>query len=144
MSDFVINDQIRIPWSELTFTYSRSRGPGGQNVNKVNSKASLRWNVTATDAISEHLKYRLNKRWGTRITTTGDLMLHSDTHRDQRANSDACLQKLREILLDISRPRKPRIATKPSRGAIERRIESKRQQSQRKSTRRQSRRIDPE
>jgi ribosome-associated protein len=100
--------------------------------------------VTETDAISEHLKSRLTRRWGNRLTTRGELILHSDTHRDQRSNSEACLQKLREILLDVSRPRKPRIATKPSRGAIERRIESKRQQSQRKSARRQSRRIDPE
>lgn len=141
MSDLVINSTITIPSAELQFSYSRSRGPGGQNVNKVNSKATLRWEVQHTEALPPVVKQRFFQHWGARINKEGVLVLHSEEHRDQRSNMEACLTKLRQMIAVSAKRPKVRIPTKPSRGSVRRRQEAKQQQSQRKSTRRQSKNV---
>jgi len=141
MSDFIVNNSIHIPWSELNFSYSRSRGPGGQNVNKVNSKATLHWNVVQTEAISQAIKARFLKKWETRINKNGSLVISSETSRDQKANVNTCLSKLKQMLLDAAQRPKARLATKPSISSQKRVQEAKRKHSSRKSERRQSKQI---
>lgn len=141
MSDFVVNSTIAIPWAELQFSYSRSRGPGGQNVNKVNSKATLRWDVQQSEALPPAVKQRFYQHWSARINKEGALILHSEEHRDQRSNMEACLAKLRQMVGVSAKRPKVRVPTKPSRGSIRRRQEAKRQQSQRKSSRRNSKNV---
>src|SRR6266480_7659794 len=94
-----INAQLRIPDSELQWSFVRSGGPGGQNVNKVASKAVLRWNVKATAALPEDVKERFLTQQHRRITTEGDLVLNSQRFRDQEKNKSDCLEKVRQLVL---------------------------------------------
>jgi ribosome-associated protein len=127
---------IRIPESELAWSFVRSGGPGGQNVNKVASKAVLRWNLTASPSLPEEVKGRfqaLNKR---RITAEGELVITSQRFRDQERNRQDCLDKLGELIRQAASLPKPRRPTKPSRGSRERRLREKRRRSHTKSARR--------
>ena len=83
MTTLRINAQIAIPRRELQFSFVRSSGPGGQNVNKVASKAVLRWNVTNTQAIPEAVRGRLLARFARRINDHGELILSSQRYRDR-------------------------------------------------------------
>src|SRR5687767_9970367 len=103
---------IRLAESELKFTYVRSSGPGGQNVNKVNSKAVLRWNVRASPGVPDAVRARFTSRFGSRLTQAGDLVLTSERYRDQRRNEEDCLEKLRAMLVAVARPPKRRKKTK--------------------------------
>jgi ribosome-associated protein len=131
-----INDQIRIPDDELEWSYVRSGGPGGQNVNKVASKAVLRWNLAASPSLPEKVKTRLRTLQRRRITTEGELVLSSQRYRDQGRNVEDCLAKLREMILQATVVPKARKATRPSRGAREARLKEKRHRSSTKTRRR--------
>jgi len=126
---------IRIPLGEFRFTYVRSAGPGGQNVNKVNSKAVLRWPVSTSPSLPDPVRARFLARYANRITTDGDLVLSSQRYRDQPQNRDDCLEKLQAMLTAIARPPVKRRKTRPSRGSIERRLTEKRQKSRHKHNR---------
>ncbi len=141
MSTFDINPSIRIPWSELQFSYSRSSGPGGQHVNKTNTKATLKWDVQQTEALPPSVKQRFEKHWGARINKEGVLVISSEESREQRSNMEACLAKLKQMLTISAKRPKVRVPTKPSRSAVKRSQEKKRQRSDRKSQRRQSKNI---
>lgn len=125
-----------IPEDELRFEFARSSGPGGQNVNKVNSKAILRWNPSVSPALTEPVRARLLVLARTRITLEGDLMITSQRFRDQAKNIADCLEKLREILAKAVVPPVPRRASKPSKAAKRRRVDDKRRQSTKKEGRR--------
>jgi ribosome-associated protein len=131
-----ITAAVHVPDEELQFSYARSSGPGGQNVNKVASKAILHWNVAANVSLPPDVRARLCARYANRITAEGELVLQSQRHRDQGRNIEDCRGKLREMILQALRPPKPRRATRPSRGSKERRLAAKRQQSKRKARRR--------
>lgn len=121
-----ITDQLYIPDGELRWSYARSGGPGGQNVNKVASKAVLRWDVTANTGLPEEVRLRLREQQRGRITTAGELVLTSERFRDQERNRQDCLEKLREMVRQAAiRPRKRR-PTRPTRGSQERRLQAKR------------------
>src|SRR5690349_688299 len=94
-----INSQIHIPESEFEWTFVRSGGPGGQNVNKVASKAVLRWDLAASPSVPEPVKSRLRTLQRRRITTEGELVLNSQRYRDQGRNVEDCLAKLRDMIL---------------------------------------------
>src|SRR3954453_16010917 len=89
-----VNAQIAIPRREIQFSFVRSSGPGGQNVNKVASKAVLRWEVATSPSIPEHLRARLIGYLGRRINDRGELVLTSQRYRDQSKNIEDCLEKL--------------------------------------------------
>lgn len=131
-----VTGRIRIPMTEFEVTYVRSAGPGGQNVNKVSSKAVLRWNVTATQALSDEVKTRFTSRYGSRLTTEGDLLLTSQKYRDQAKNLDDCLERLKGLIQAVSVAPKVRRPTKPSKASQERRHTEKKVRSQRKANRR--------
>ncbi|HTU25445.1 MAG TPA: alternative ribosome rescue aminoacyl-tRNA hydrolase ArfB [Pirellulales bacterium] len=136
MSVLSVNQRIRIPHDEFTFSFVRSSGPGGQNVNKVNSKAVLRWPIFASTSLPVDVRQRFLTRFGNRLTGGGELVLSSQRYRDQGRNVADCLDKLRAMLAVVAvRPvvRKP---TKPTKGSITRRLEHKGRTSQRKQMRR--------
>jgi ribosome-associated protein len=132
----VINERFAIPDSELEFTFARSGGPGGQNVNKVSSKAVLRWRLGENTSLPEEVKARLRGLERRRVTTEGDLLISSQTFRDQDRNRQACLDRLREMVLQALHVPKPRRPTKPTRGSKKRRLAEKRHRSAAKERRR--------
>lgn len=132
-----INRRIAIPLTELQFSFARSGGPGGQNVNKVNSKALLRWPVAASPSLAEDIRERFLARYGGQVSNEGDLLITSQRYRDQGRNVADCLEKLREMLLSVAeapKKRKPKRITKAMKA---RRRETKEKISQRKQSRRQ-------
>lgn len=131
-----VNSRLQIPLAEFEFTFARSSGPGGQNVNKVNSKALLRWPVRASAALPEAVRGRFLQAFGTRVTSEGDLLISSQRYRDQGRNVEDCLEKLRVMLAQAAAPPVRRKRTKPSRGSIERRLQTKRLRSEKKQGRR--------
>jgi ribosome-associated protein len=129
---------FRIPYREFQWSFVRSGGPGGQNVNKVASKAVLRWNLASSASLPEDVKRRLRTNQRNRITAEGDLIVTSQRFRDQERNKQDCIEKLRDMILQASiipRPRKP---SKPTRAARERRLQIKRRRSDIKKGRRVS------
>jgi ribosome-associated protein len=137
-----ITPAIQIPDNEFQFTFARSSGPGGQNVNKVSSKAVLRWSPAASPSLPEDVRSRFLSRYASRLTTEGDLILTSQRSRDQKRNVDDCLVRLREMLLAVTRKPVQRRPTKPTRGSHQRRLEAKRIQSGKKRNRRRPPRTD--
>lgn len=137
MSDYlIIDDQIAIRRSELKFTFSRSPGPGGQNVNKVNSKATLRWEYAESPDLPDDVRSRFAKLFAKRINDAGELVLSSSRFRQQRRNVEDCLEKLRHLVLAAAVPPRVRKRPKKSAAAKRRRLQEKRQQSERKQNRR--------
>ncbi len=130
-----INTRIAIPRSELLFTFVRSSGPGGQNVNKVASKAVLRWAATSSPSIPDDVRARLLARAARQINDRGELVLTSQRYRDQSRNKDDCLEKLRSLIASVAKAPRIRRKTKPSRSSREARLKDKRAASQKKQRR---------
>ncbi len=131
-----VDHQLLIAGNELRFSYARSSGPGGQNVNKVNSKAVLRWDVVASPSLPDDVRERFLSRYATRVTTGGELVLSSERFRDQAKNIDDCLEKLREMILSVAAAPKHRRRTRPSRSSRIKRLVAKKHKKQRKEWRR--------
>lgn len=126
---------VRIPFNEFTFETMRSRGPGGQNVNRTNSAVVLRWTVANSAAFNEGEKARIQARLSHLITMEGDLIIRSEVHRSQDQNRKACLEKLEAYLQKAFFVPKTRFKTKPTRSSVRKRVESKRHASGIKSLR---------
>lgn len=126
----------RIPMRELTFEFSRSSGPGGQNVNKVNSKASLRWLPRKNRSLPEDVRERFLQRFASRIHGDGSILISSQRYRDQGRNTADCLEKLRAMVGLVARPPKKRRPTRPSHTAKQRRLNEKSARKQVKQSRR--------
>ena len=134
--DLVISDAVRIPYSEFEFAASRSGGPGGQNVNKVNSRIQLRWNPTASPSIEPDVAERFVKLAGKRMTKDGEILITAQEHRDAPKNKADSLERLAELLRAALVKPRVRKASKPSRGSKERRLKEKRFRSETKQGRR--------
>ncbi len=126
---------FQIPLSEIEFTYVRSSGPGGQNVNKVNSKAVARWGLVASPSVTEVQRARLLLRLGSRLTCEGELLLASDRFRHQGRNRADCIEKLARLIAEAVEEPKERRATTPTRSSQRRRRESKVRSSEKKRLR---------
>ncbi|WP_413574705.1 alternative ribosome rescue aminoacyl-tRNA hydrolase ArfB [Bdellovibrio sp. HCB290] len=122
-------------YHEFDFTYARSRGPGGQNVNRTNSAAILRWNLRDTQMLPENLKERLLAKLATQLTDDGDILIRSEEFRDQDQNRSACLKKLQALVQKALFVPKKRIATKPSRSSVRKRLDTKKRHSEVKAGR---------
>ena len=132
----VVSPSVKIPLDEFEFTYARSSGPGGQNVNKVNSKALLRWPILVSPNLPAAVRERFVAKYGSRLTNEGDLLISSQQSRDQGQNTQDCLDKLREMLVSVLQPPKRRRPTKPTRSSQKARGEAKKQNAQKKEHRR--------
>jgi len=130
-----IHERLTIPDDELSFEFSRSSGPGGQNVNKVSTKATLLFDVAGSPSLTGEQRSRIMNRLRTRITKTGLLRVTSQRHRSQRANREAAVEKFSELVREALRTRRPRRRTKPPRAAKERRIQEKKQRGELKRRR---------
>jgi ribosome-associated protein len=125
-----------IPETEFVFSYARSGGPGGQNVNKVNSKAVLRWAVAASSALPAGVLERFLLKFAGRITADGEIVISSQKYRDQIRNADDCLAKLEKMLVQVWQPRTVRRPTRPGKAAVEKRLQGKHKTAAKKDQRR--------
>jgi len=124
MSEFSLN--IPDLSSEFQFLTSRSSGPGGQNVNKVNSKVELRFDIQNSALLSDEQKDMLLKKLATKITSEGILSIVSQRDRSQLANKEDAVEKLYLLIGKALKPVKPRKNTRPTKGSVERRLATKR------------------
>jgi len=136
MEDLVVNNRLTIPAAQLHANFSRSSGPGGQNVNKVSSKVTLRWQVDDQPLLPPGWRHRLWALYGNRITREGDFVIHSDRYRDQPRNMTDCRARLVQMLLQCAAPPVVRKKTMPSPSSQRRRVDDKRKIAAKKMGRR--------
>ena len=132
----VVNERMQIAEEELSWKFARSGGPGGQNVNKVASKAMLFWDLATSPGVPDDVKSRLRTKYASRITTEGVFIVSSQRFRDQDRNRQDCVEKLRLMLLEAARPPSKRRPTRPTRSSREARLHAKKHRSARKTARR--------
>ncbi|HEY7119169.1 MAG TPA: alternative ribosome rescue aminoacyl-tRNA hydrolase ArfB [Tepidisphaeraceae bacterium] len=135
-SSILLAPGVFAPESALRLQYSRSSGPGGQNVNKVNTRVQLWVPLEAIMGLRESALARLRQIAGSRLTAANELHLVAETERTQEGNRGAVLDRLRLLIQQAIKEPKRRKKTKPSRGARERRLQGKKTRSQTKSQRR--------
>lgn len=124
-----IADGVSIPDDELTFTASRSGGPGGQHVNKTSSRVTLRFDVAHSPSLPEEVRRRLIEALGSRLAADGTLRVVSQASRSQYANRRTATQRMEALLAAALVPETPRVATKIPRSQKARRVESKKRRS---------------
>ncbi len=105
-------------------------------MNKLNTKATLRWHVTESASLPNDVRQRFLDRYRNRMTSEGDILVTSQRFRDAGRNAGDCLEKLRKMLAGVAKPPKTRKPTKPTRASERRRLEAKRRQAQKKQLRR--------
>jgi ribosome-associated protein len=137
-----VNHRIEIKLTEFNFTFARSGGPGGQNVNKVNSKVTLRWKIGESKTIPDDVRTRFQAKYPCRINKDGEFQIQSERFRDQGRNVADCLEKLRALLLEVATAPRKRKPTRRTRGSIERRLKDKKSTSKKKESRQRPSRDD--
>ena len=126
---------MKIPLNELDFSFSKSSGAGGQNVNKLNTKVTLVWIIDKSKAINKRMKERFCSTYSRYLSADGLCKITSQRFRNQSRNIADCLRKLEEMIENISSEPKRRIQTKPTKGSIAKRISDKKIKGERKQTR---------
>ena len=136
LEDVRVSERLIIPAAELSWRFSRSSGPGGQGVNTTDSRVELSWDLGGSDLLPEAMKLRAVERLGSRLVQ-GVLTITASEHRSQLRNREAAAARLGALVAAaIAPPPRARRATKPSRGAVERRIGEKKRRGQIKRGRR--------
>ncbi len=135
MEDLPVTESLTIPGRELRVSFARSGGPGGQNVNKVETKVELRWRPGESSVLSDEDRARLLDRLARRLTGDGDLIVSSSRTRDQARNREDARRRLAAVVAKaLERPKKRR-PTRPTREARRRRLEEKRRRAELKAAR---------
>ena len=117
--------ELQLPDSDISITFVRSAGPGGQNVNKVATAAQLRFNLAGTSVLNERMKARLRVLAGRRVTDDGELLIIARTHRTQEGNRREALARLQALVEEARIEPKLRRATRPTKASKERRLQGK-------------------
>ena len=136
-----VNEKITIPDDELLYKFSRSAGPGGQNVNKLNTRVTLLFHVTKSRALNDEQKHRITSNLSSRISEDGFLTVISQKHRTQNANRIAAQKRLEEVLASALVVKRVRKKTAVPYAARQRRLLHKRRRSEIKQMRR---RVSPD
>jgi ribosome-associated protein len=121
-----INEQLSVPLREVEFRFSQSSGPGGQHVNKSSTQVTLLFDVAQSPSLDEATRARLLEKLAGRLTKEGVLQISVQESRSQHQNREAAVARFQGILAAALRRRKARQRTKPSRAAVEKRLEGKR------------------
>ena len=137
-----IDEELTLPESELSFVTSRSSGPGGQHVNKVETRVTLLLDVAASPSLSDAQKEKIVSRLSTRVNRQGVLRVTAQKHRSQAANRELARERLADLLRQALEEKPRRRPTRPTAAAERRRIEEKRRRGRLKRERR--RRFSPE
>jgi ribosome-associated protein len=132
-----IPPSIHLDEREIQLIFTRSPGPGGQNVNKVSSAVQLRFDVLNSPSVPEDVRQRIMRLAGKRLTREGILIIEASQYRTQEQNRQAAVDRLVRLIRQASLPPRPRLKTRPSRAAVQRRLEAKRKRSEIKNMRRE-------
>jgi ribosome-associated protein len=130
-----INPSLSLPDGELELRTSRSAGPGGQNVNKLETRVTVRFDVAGSPSLSDDQRWRIQERLGTRISKAGVLQVSSQRHRTQAANREAAVARLAGLLAEALEPEAERKPTRMPKAAKRRRLEEKRRRGRLKAER---------
>ena len=137
METLYITSILDIPLADLRFKFNRSSGPGGQNVNKLNTRAELQYNFAQSAVLSALQRQRIAEKLSARLNSKGLLIVNSERFRTQGRNREDCLDKLSALLAEAIKPPPPkRRKTKPGRAARARRLDGKKRHSEKKKSRR--------
>ena len=136
MNIITIKKDIKIPYSELKFEFFRSSGPGGQHVNKVETGVRIRFDVTHSIYLPEHMKKRLMLIHSSKINREGELLVESTIYKSQHRNKQEVIDKLTVFLIHASKKEKKRLKTTRTKSSIEKRLNKKKKRSNIKILRR--------
>lgn len=136
MSDIQVTENVSVPETELELQFARAGGPGGQHVNTTATKVELRWDVDASEALTDEQKRRVKEALANRITKDGVLLLAASERRSQTRNREAALARFAHLVGEALVPPAPRRPTRPPRAAKERRLQEKRERAEKKAQRR--------
>jgi ribosome-associated protein len=133
--DLPVRRGLVIPAGELSESASRAGGPGGQHVNKANTRVTLRWNPGRSAVLGPVQRSRLRERLGGRLTASGEIVVHASRRRSRERNREDARARLAELVREALATRRTRVATRPTRASRERKLEAKRQRSRVKRSR---------